>query len=106
MNLPAWRQDELELAYIDNDDWLCIFTLTDKKTRRIMKIPKDHACYFVGYPRKNLLLVESGSVKVAKKGLYLVDPVSGSVIKKILVENCAAHLIIAGGNVLAYVMGY
>lgn len=106
MNLPAWLKDESELAYVDNDHWLCIFKLTDKKTRRITKIPKDHVCYFVGYPRKDLLLFESGNAEDAKKGLNLVDPMSGSVIKKILVENCGGHLIIAGGNVLAFVMGY
>ena len=105
MNLPAWLQDESELAYVDNDDWLCVFTLNEKKIRRITELPKDDVCYFVGYPRKNLLLVRSGT-SGGNSTLKLINPDSGQIVKTIAQPFNGEMLPIADGKVLAHIIGY
>ena len=101
---PAWLADSITLAYVDGNT-LSVFSLTDNSIKPIMEIPKDHVCYFVGYPRKNLLLVRSGTSGGNSK-LKMINPVSGQIVKTISKPFNGSMLLIADGKVLAHIIGY
>lgn len=111
MHSPAWCPDETALAYCEGvrstrTQWLSVFSLRTGSSTRILQIPDHHVCYFVGFPRADLLVFLTGDPDKDKSQMCFVKLPSGEVQKTVTDDFNGLSAVFANGQAIASQKGY
>jgi hypothetical protein len=104
---PAWNADGSRLLFRGGDDWLTEYSMRERTVRRVLGMPGNEVCYFVGYVNDETCAYQCDDPK-GKKSAHLdfVNLATGQVTKSLRAPFNGRTGVIANGEKLVSWTGY
>jgi len=106
----AWDTSGNHLVFRGGDEWLSVCSIEDGNTRRVIKMPDNEVCYFIGFINENTCAYLSHGVPAKSKQrephLDFVDLGTGRLIKSISAAFNGGVFVICNGESLVCWTGY
>jgi hypothetical protein len=103
----AWNPDGSRLAFRGGDKCLSEYSLQQRTVRRLVQIPENEICYFVGYVNREICACQSDDPERRKSAhLDFIEVATGRVVKSLRAPFNGRTGVIADGAKVVSWTGY